>query len=78
MYKDEVNVINIQSSQLVQLASQVQNMGLDMQRIAEQEEVDKDSLKAYIASADIIMNSIKSQQTLLQQALDKLAGELNN
>lgn len=76
MYQDEVNVINIQSNQLSNLAGQITILCSSMQSLAAGELVDKDSLKAYIASIDILMTSVQSQSILLQQALDKLAKEL--
>lgn len=76
LYQDEVNVINAQADQLLQLTNQVQSLCMYMKVASEQEKVSVDVLKAYIASADIVMESLVPQKTLLQQALDKLAEEL--
>lgn len=77
MYKDDVNVVNIQAIQLSNLANQISMICGSMTPVVEIEEVDKSALKAYVASADILMTSITAQTVLLQQALDKLADELN-
>jgi hypothetical protein len=77
MYKDEVSVINIQANQLFNITGQITPLCLNMESLASADPVDKESLKAYIASIDILMASVTSQQVLLQQALDKLAEELN-
>ena len=76
MYKDDVRVINIQANQLNGLVNQVLTGCMSMVPIAEEDPTDKDALKAYVASVDILMASLQSQQVLLQQALDKLAKEL--
>lgn len=77
MYKDDVNVVNIQAVQLSNVVNQVSNIAGSMFPIVEAEEVDKNAIKAYVASADILMTSITAQTVLLQQALDKLAEDLN-
>lgn len=77
MYENQVNVINAQADQLTQLTNQVQSLCMNMKVAAAQEEASVDVLKAYIASADIVMESLVPQKNLLQQALDKLAEELN-
>jgi len=77
MYQDEVSVINIQANQLSNISMQIMSMCVDMKPLASADPVDKDSLKAYIASIGVLMTSVTSQQVLLQQALDKFAEELN-
>lgn len=76
MYKSDVDIINIQIKQLGQIVEQLQLIGSNMDLLVDNESVDKDSLKAYVASADIIMISVDSQKFLVQQALDKLAEKL--
>lgn len=76
MYENDTHVIVIQSNQLVSITQSINGMAVDMESIAQKDVADKDSLKAYIASVDILMNTISSQQVLLQQALDNLAKKL--
>lgn len=76
MYKDELSAIMIQANQLSYIASTLFNLATSMQEYGQATDVDTAALKAYIASADIQMTSVIPQHTLLQQALDKLAGEL--
>lgn len=76
MYKDEISVIFINGNQLSNIVSSIYNMISGMGQFTEQDEIDVSSLKAYIASIDIQMISLNSQQTLLQQALDDLASKL--
>lgn len=76
MYKNDVEIVNIQINQLLQITGQIQLTGSNMETAADKEDADKEALKAYVASADILMASLDSQKVLLQQALDSLAGKL--
>lgn len=77
MYEDEINVILIQANQLNSIVAGVYGLVMQMNQYKDQTETDVSALKALIASIDLQMTGVNGQTILLQQAVDKLADELN-
>lgn len=76
MYKDEVSIINITASQLANISGNITASCSSMVQYTIEDCSDKGALQAYTASINVLMESLRSQTVLLQQALDKLAEEL--